>query len=131
MRVQEKIKADLKEAIKSGNTKKKNLLRVVIGEFNRIGKELNDEDAVKEIKKMYANASDAQIGNPVEAEILSEYLPKELSEDELANVIKKIVNYQGLSSMKDMGIVMAKLKEIHPNQYDGKLASILVKKELA
>lgn len=131
MTVQERIKADLKEAIKSGNTEKKNLLRVIIGEFNRIGKELTDEIATKEIKKMYVNATDKDYGNVDEAQILSEYLPKELSENDLSFIIKEIIQQDGLSSMKDMGVVMSKLKETYPNQYDGKLASTIVRKELA
>jgi uncharacterized protein YqeY len=129
MTVQEKIKNDLKVAMQTSNKEVRDLLRVVLGEFDRIGKELSDEQATAVIKKMVANAN--EMNNEGEANYLAQYLPKELSEHDLANIIQKIITYNGYDSMKDMGSIMGKLKQEHPNQYDGKLASILVKKALA
>lgn len=126
--LQEKIRKDLKEAMKSGNVKEKNILRVVIGEFNRIDKELSDDLATKEVKKMYMNAKEQ--GNVAEAEILNRYIPNELSEDELKVVIQKIINFNGITAMKEMGIVMNQLQKNHPNQYNGKIASDIVKELL-
>jgi len=128
MTLQEKISGDLKVAMKESNIEAKDILRVVIGEFNRVGKEVSDQEATAIIKKMVGNAN--EMNNTSEADFLSEYLPKELSEVELKDVIDLICDYNGYETMKDMGAIMGKLKASHPNQYDGKLASTIIKNKL-
>lgn len=66
-----------------------------------------------------------------EKEVLDGYLPKMLSEAELSSAIDEIVTANGFSTMKDMGNAMKILKEKYPNQYDGKLASTLIRTKLA
>ena len=66
-----------------------------------------------------------------EKEVLDAYLPKMLSENELSVIIDKIVTENEFSTMKNMGAVMKILKETYPNQYDGKLASTLIRTKLA
>lgn len=65
-----------------------------------------------------------------EAELIESYLPKQLSEQELTNVITNTIANNGYSTMKDMGKVMAKLKDEYSGTYDGKLASTLCRKLL-
>ena len=66
-----------------------------------------------------------------EKEVLDSYLPKMLSEEELASAIDEILTSNGFTAMKDMGNAMKMLKEKYPNQYDGKLASTLIRTKLA
>lgn len=65
-----------------------------------------------------------------EKEILDSYLPKMLSESELTSVIDEIISTNEFSTMKYMGNAMKILKETYPNQYDGKLASTLIRTKL-
>lgn len=129
MTLQEKIIKDLKEAMKSGNTEKRDLLRVVVGEFNRVGKELSDDVAQKEVKKMYMNAK--ELGSESEATILEEYIPQELTKDQLTMLIQDMIEETGVDSMKGMGRIMGMLAKEYPNRYDGKLASQIVKEILS
>jgi uncharacterized protein YqeY len=125
MKVQEKIKNDLKVAMKNGNKEEVNLLRVVIGEFNRIGKDLTDEQVLKVITKMAKNARD--LNNMGEFAILDHYIPNTLSEEDTKILISDIIKTNGYSGMKDMGNVM---KQLRRPDVDMKLASDLVKRVL-
>lgn len=105
--------------------------------------ELTDNDVVGLIQKLskqrqesadiYNEAGRTELAEKElkEKEILDSYLPKMLSDDELAAVIDKIVTENGFSTMKDMGNAMKVLKETYPNQYDGKSASTLIRAKLA
>lgn len=129
MKVQEKVKQDMVTAMKNKEIDKVNLLKVLIGEFDRVAKNLSDEEAIRQIRKMYENAK--QLNNKFEIDILNEYLPQMISEDELKNIINNTIKANNYSSMKDMGKVMGSLKT-HPksSQFDMKMASGIVKEIL-
>lgn len=105
--------------------------------------ELTDNDVVGLIQKLskqrqesadiYNEAGRTELAEKElkEKEVLDSYLPKMLSESELATVIDSIVSENNFSTMKDMGNAMKILKEKYPNQYDGKLASTLIRTKLA
>lgn len=105
--------------------------------------ELTDNDVVGLIQKLskqrqesadiYNEAGRTELAEKElkEKEVLDSYLPKMLSENELAAVIDSIVSENNFSTMKDMGNAMKILKESYPNQYDGKLASTLIRARLA
>ena len=73
MTVQEKINIELTLAMLNKEVAKRDLLRVVIGEFNRVDKTVSDEKALSIIKKMVENAKEQ--GNTGEVTILEQYLP--------------------------------------------------------
>lgn len=124
--IQEKIKIDLKSAMINKDEEKKSLLRVVIGEFNRIGKELSDKKAISIIKKMVDNAIEQ--GNDSEVLILKPYLPSQMNELELKRVLMNYLeNLEHSPTMKDMGGAMIFLKDNYAGQYDGKMASLKIK----
>ena len=62
-----------------------------------------------------------------EISVIERFLPKQLSEEETTNIIKKIVEEIGATSIKDMGKVMALLKENYAGQIDMGKASSLIK----
>ena len=62
-----------------------------------------------------------------EAEILKTYLPEKLSEEEVRLMISNIINETGANALKDMGTVMAKLKEQADGKINMKTASQIVK----
>lgn len=127
--IQEMINSDLKLAMLQKNENVKSLLRVVIGEFNRVDKTVSDEKAISILKKMVDNAK--MVGNLDEVTILEGYLPKQLSTQDLEMVIQSIIFDNGFSSMKDMGKVMSILKDKYSGRYDGKIASDSIKKFLS
>lgn len=129
MTIQEKINADLKVAMKNKDEVTKSILRVVIGEFNREGKEVSDERALAIIKKMGQNATDQN--NFDELHVLASYIPEEMDELELKRVCMNFIMNLNSPSMRDMGKVMSYLKENYAGLYDGKAASTLVKELLS
>jgi hypothetical protein len=128
MTIEKQIKADLKQAMLNKETTKRDVLRVVIGEFNRIGKEVSDEKAIAIIKKMGKNATDQNKFD--ELHILASYIPDEMNELELKRVCMNFIMNMDSPTMKDMGKVMSYLKQHHAGLYDGKMASIIVKRLL-
>ncbi len=66
-----------------------------------------------------------------EAEILKTYLPEKLSEEEVRLMISNIINETGANTLKDMGTVMAKLKEQADGKINMKTASQIVKESLS
>lgn len=130
MSIQEKIREDMVVAMKNKDTEKLNLLRVVIGEFGRIGKELSDEQSLKVIQKMHENA--VEMKNDYEISVLDTFIPKKLDESEVKNIVKTVLEALGATSLKEMGKVMAELKN-HPksSQIDKKLASDYIKELLS
>ena len=136
MTIQEQINVDLKGAMLAKNEYKKSILRVLIGEFNRVGKVVDDAKAQSIIKKMVENATEngklaASTGTDHasvhEIAILGEYLPKQLTTDQLTMHISQLIEDKGYTSVKDMGKIMGDLKNQFGGQYDGRLASDLIK----
>ena len=145
--LKEKLLEDLKECMKNKNTVRKNVVQMVRAAILQVEKDkqitLNDDQIIdiiaKESKKRKDSLVDyeksgredliAQIKE--EIAVLAEYLPKQLSEDELENIIKEIIEEQGATSMKDMGKVMKASKEKIGPASDGKTINEVVKKLLA
>jgi uncharacterized protein len=66
-----------------------------------------------------------------EVAVIEEFLPKQMSDDEIGAAIDSLVTETGASSVKDMGRVMALLKERHAGQLDMSKASAAVRAKLA
>lgn len=128
MNIQDKIKTDLKKSMIEGDNLKKNLLRTIIGEFNRVEKEISDDKALSIIKKMKENALTMK-NNDEEIEILHSYLPNMLSEEEINDYITELFEDNNYT-IKDMGRIMKELKDEFGQSMDMKIASNLVKKYL-
>jgi len=130
MSLQTQIREDMIAAMKSRDTETVSLLRVVAGEFGRVGKDLSDEEALKVLRKMSENAT--ELGNLEEVEILDKYLPQMLGEFQLKTIIGGIIQKNQYSGMQDMGKVMGTLKS-HPMtaQIDGKIASQITRELLS
>lgn len=128
MTLKERIQADRVLALKEGNTVKRNLLGVLVGELELKGKTSTDEQVVSIIKKLIESN---KLSNTTDENIYLEcYLPTMLSTNELELIILSICDSYGFTKKKDMGKVMKVLKERVPGLYDGKVASYLVNKNL-
>jgi len=132
-------------ARKERDTLTSNLLTTVISEAKMIGKndgnrEPTDAEVMAVIKKFLKGINESIVAMEKdnrdssnyksEKEILESYLPKQLSEGELKEVILKMVSELPEKSPAMMGKLMGQLKQNYENQFDGKVASKLVKEAL-
>lgn len=141
MSLVQKIKADQLVARKSRATVVASLLTTLLGDIQTISKndgdrEPSDAEVVALIKKYIKNmtdtitklSDDAVIRSiVVERDVLTAYLPKQLSKDELLLAIIGIAEEQDVHTLRQMGVVMKVLKERYDGQYDGVVASALIK----
>jgi uncharacterized protein len=130
MTIQQQITQELKRSMLDKNAELTMLIRTIISEFNRVGKELSDEEAIKKLEWLRNNA--ILMKNQFEIDYLSKFIPDKLSEDEVRAVIQTIVTDNGLTSQKEIGKVMGQLKS-HPKSalIDNALASKIAKEILA
>ena len=132
------IKADQVTARKARNTQEATVLTTLLGEAGPSGNDtVSDEQVQKVVQKFLKNLHDV-IGYTVnpevqdrmkeEIKILERYRPAQLTEDEIrAFVTEAIADLGDVPSGKKVGMVMKQLTEKHKGQYDGKVASQIVK----
>ena len=126
MTIQEKIGKDLKEAMLSKDNELRDYLRVIISEFNRIGKELSDDVVKKELSKLRENAK--IMSNEYELKVLRRYILDKLSEDETRIIVINIVRANNITSIKEMGKFMGILKLFPKTELiDNTIASTIFK----
>lgn len=145
--LKEKLLEDLKDAMKTKNVNKKNAVQMVRTAILQIEKdkgiEVSDEQILgivaKEVKTRkdaiteYEQANRADLIEKANEEIkaLEEYLPKQLTDEELVAEVKKVIEKLNATSMKDMGPVMKEAKATIGAQADGKRINEVVKSLLA
>ena len=130
MTIQEKVKSELHTSIKVKDEAMKSVLRVLLGEFDRVGKAVGDKDAIGIVKKMRQNATEQ--GNLVEATILDRFLPEQLEGEALKKAVADAVDQLGAKGdPRRMGQVMGSLSKKYPGMFDGKVASAMVKEEIS
>ena len=141
--LKEKLMQDLKDAMKEKNDIKKNTVQMVRASILQVEKDkgiqLEDNQIIdiiaKEVKKRKDAALDFEKSgrddliaqNNAEIEVLINYLPKQLSKEEIEEIVKKVIEETGASSMKDMGMVMKGAKEKIGASADGKTINEIVK----
>ena len=144
--VKEKLLEDLKEAMKDKNLIRKNTIQMVRAAILQVEKDkqitLTDEQVIEIIAKESKKRKDAESEfeksgredlikqNKEEIEILAEYLPKQLSVEEIEKIVEEVITETGATTMKDMGKVMKAAKEKIGAAGDGKTISDTVKKLL-
>lgn len=77
------------------------------------------------------NREDLAVTEREEIEVISRYLPEQLSEDDLATLVEEIIAKTGASSMRDMGKVMGMANKAAAGRADGKTIAAMVKAKLA
>ncbi len=148
--MREKITADLKTAMKSGDRARVDALRLINAalkdkdiEARGAGKTLSEDEALALLQKMIKsrqesldiyeknNRPDLADKERFEIAVISGYLPSQLSEAEVAEAVKAAVAELGATSIKDMGKVVAALKAKYTGRMDFTKASALVKAALS
>ena len=145
MSLKEQLTEDMKTAMKAKEAGKQRLgvIRLVRGAVRQMEidgkKELDDAGVLavlsKEVKQRRDSIEEFRKGgredlvkqNEEEIAILMEYLPQQLSEDEVRSLVKEAVTASGASSPKDMGKVMKLLMPKVKGRADGKLVNDLVR----
>jgi uncharacterized protein len=141
MSVLEQVQADVRAAMKAGDRERTGALRLIVDSLQqdaKLGK--GDEVAVlQRERKKRLEAADAfreagraeQAGaEALEAELIEGYLPEQLSEDELAELVDAAVEETGASEQRQMGEVMSALMPKVGGRADGKRVSAAVRERL-
>ncbi len=147
MSIKDELKEKIKEAMRSKDTATRDTLRNIQTMIKQIEvderREVDDSEVTKliikyakqrlEVKAQFEAASrdDLVQKEQLELDIISVYLPKQLSEEELKKKLKEIIAELGATSMKDMGNIMAKAKELFGNSADGNIINKVAKELLS
>ena len=151
MSLKSKIESDYQNSLKSKDKGKISTYRLILASIkdldiaNRSGpkkKETDDNDVKQLLKKMIKqrsesieiykknNREDLLKVEENEVSILSNYLPKQLSDEETKNICLEIVKKINAQSMKDMGKVMGELKKNYSDNLDFSKAGAILKEVL-
>lgn len=141
MAVIERIKADVKDAMRAGEKQRVGALRLVLSELQKAAKESSDDELTVlrrerkrrlEAAKAYRDGGreDLAVGEEAEGEMIGAYLPAELSEEELKTLVERAVRDSGAVSAKDMGMAMKHAMAKVEGRADGKRVSDLVRASL-
>lgn len=141
------IKAELKTAMKNKDSDRRNVLRLVQSAIKQVEvdtqKDLDSAGVVdvlqKEAKKRREAIDDnTKAGREEQAEqeryelsVIEEFLPEQLSEDEIVVIVDEVIADVGASSPKDMGQVMGPAMAKVKGRADGKVVSKIVKQQLS
>lgn len=143
MSLQERINEDLKVYMKSKDTFKLGVVRMVKGavqleKINLKREELSDDEIIKLISKQIkmrkdsiteftkAGRDDLVQQNEKEIDVLKEYMPEEMSEEEVINIINEAISSTGASNIKEMGKVMREVTPKVSGRFDmGRVSSII------
>jgi len=149
--IRDSLKAALVTAMKSGDKERTAAIRLIQSAIKNRDIELRgsanppaDDVLVTEVMQkmikqrresiaLYEQGGRAELAAAEQAEVavIEQFLPQQMSEEETKAAIDQIVTATGGSSLKDMGRVMAALKDLHAGQLDMSKASALVKARLS
>ena len=148
MKIEEKINESIKDSMKEKNRLRLDSLRAIksaiLIEKTKSGSKDQIEESVvlKILQKMVKQRNDsakiyleqnrkelAEV-EASQANIISEFLPTQLSESELSEIVEKVIEKVGAESMKDMGKVISKVNERVSGQAEGRVIAEIVKKKL-
>ena len=151
MSLRESIELDYKTALKAKDKNKISTYRLILSGIkdldinNRSGtekKETDNEDIKKLLKKMIKqrsesielykknNRKDLQDIEEQEVSVISQYLPKQISEEDTKKICEELIKTTGANSIKDMGKVMGELKKNNADSIDFSKAGAIIKELL-
>ena len=147
MSLLKQLQEHINQSLRQGERLKLSTLRMLMAAIKQkeidTRTEINETDILSIIEKqvqqrfeaaeLYEKAERNELFDKemAEAEILKTYLPEKLSEEEVRLIISTIINETGANTLKDMGTVMAKLKEQADGKINMKTASQIVKESLS
>lgn len=146
MELENKIKEDLKEAIKKGDTTVRDVLRMLTSDIKnetiKIQKELDDRDVLAVVRRNIKSRKDSieqfskggredlAEGEKAELAVLEKYQPQQMSEDEIRFAVEAVVARMEGDNAKNFGLVMKEAMKDVEGRADGTLVSKIVKEAL-
>jgi uncharacterized protein len=146
MSLESRLMEDLKTSMKSKDTIRKNTITMVRAAIKQKEvderKKVSDEEVIEIISKQLkekrnvinefrkGNREDLVELTEKEIEILIPYLPKQLSEEEVEEIVKNAIKEVNATSMKDIGLVMKTVMPKVKGKTDGNIVSKMVKQNL-
>ncbi|MGB0896138.1 MAG: GatB/YqeY domain-containing protein [Flavobacteriaceae bacterium] len=148
MGLQADVMAKMKEAMKAKDQVVLTSLRAVKAELllaqtaSGSNEGLTEAEEIKLIQKLvkqrkdsaaiFAEQNRADLAEPelAQAEVIAQFLPEQLSEEEIEKVVSQAIETLEAEGMKDMGKVMAEVNKQVAGQADGKTISVIVKQQL-
>jgi uncharacterized protein len=142
LQIADRIKSDVASAMKAGERERVGALRLVLSELQKAEKDGDgDELAVlrrerkrrREAAEAYRDVAreDLAEGEDFEAQVIEQYLPAELSDAELDELVQRAVAETGASSPRDMGQVIKHVMAAAHGRADGRTVSTKVKDVLS
>ncbi len=144
--MKEKIQKDLVQLMKSGEKNKVEKMRFILSfitqEEKDKNKELTDSEIIQILKKALkrnqesfeqftkAGREDLALKESEEMDIIQNYLPEEMSEEDVIKIIKETIDSSNASSIKEMGKVIGLIKKNHGDNVDMSIVSKHVKELL-
>ena len=141
------IKTQVTSSMKDGDKFRTTVLRMIVAEIQKIEIEeksdLSEPQITSILEKMIKQRNDAitqfeqakrqELADKEKQEIaiIKEFLPEQMSEDEISKLVSQTISEVGANSMKDMGRVMGSIKPLIAGKADSGLVSQLVKKALS
>jgi len=142
----QELQNEMKRALKNKEKDRLSTLRMLISEVKKVQidakKELTDEEIIQILQKYAKQRKDAieqykKAGREdlvekelKELDIVKEFLPKQLSIEELEKIVEDVINELNASSMRDMGRVMKAVMSKVSGRADGSIVSQIVKNKL-
>ncbi len=143
----QKLQEEMKAAMKGGDKDRLSTIRMLISEIKKVQidskKELTDDEILsilqkyvkqrKEAYEQYSKAGREDLANKElkEIEIVQEFLPQPLSEEEIVKIVQQTISDLGASSIKDMGKVVKAVMEKVKGRAEGSVVSKIVKEKLS
>tara|TARA_B100000745_G_scaffold91921_1_gene57679 strand:- start:538 stop:975 length:438 start_codon:yes stop_codon:yes gene_type:complete len=143
----DQIQNDMKTALKNGEKIKANTLRLLISKLKNkaieVRSSLDDKQILQVIQKiakqhkesirMYkdGNREDLVKQEQAELDIVEEYLPSMMSEEEVNTVVESIIQETGATTMADFGKVMPQVMKKGAGKIDGSIAQSILKSKLS
>jgi uncharacterized protein len=142
LQIADRIKSDVSSAMKAGERERVSALRLVLSELQKADKEGDaDELAVlrrerkrrREAAEAYRGAAreDLAEGEDYEAQLIEHYLPADVSDEELDELVRRAVAETGAESQRDMGKVIKHVMAAADGRADGRRVSTKAKEALS
>jgi len=147
MSILDRLKSDMIEATKARESERLGVIRFVRSEMkNRaieLGRDLKDEDAIEVLARVAkrhreaidqfgpAGRDDLVAKERASLDVVSQYLPEQLSEDEIASLVDEAITESGATSVREMGLVMKAVMPKMKGRADGKVVKAMVQRRLA
>ena len=143
MKLLEKIIADMHSSMKSRNKEKATTLRILVAKLKdqeiKLRNEISDEETFQVIKtlikqrkeaaQIYLSAGRSELAEKenFETDILAKYLPESMSDKDILDLVKKIVEETNAKDLSDFGKVMPLVMQKGGGKVDGKKANMILR----